>query len=424
MCDGRRAEAGGCGARTATRERVVAAAAPLFVARGYLDTTMAELAAAADVAVQTLYLAFGSKAAVLQAVWEAAGPDRPTAWAEALAAAEDGPAGAGATRRTDDRRGRAPSPAGRRVAGAAADPEPAELLAAARAAALDVHARAVDELAEHPGFTVDMSLQRATDVVATMLAPETYGLLVVQQGWTTPDWAEWALRHLVADLFPRAGPGVAAVTFRRPSRMNVHCCNAVAAHPGAGRLEACSSPGRSCPHRARCGALTVGATAAGLALVAFGDHPEAAAQAAHRLGVPRRRGRARRRWNSCGSTWRATAGVRPAARLVAHPRTGRRVLETLFTTVGYGETVTYGELAARSELGTAYTAARGVGAIMGSNPIPVVVPCHRVTAADGLGGFGGGRATKEWLLALEGCAHPGVRLRITSARRGKSAGDR
>ena len=85
---------------------------------------------------------------------------------------------------------------------AAADPEPAELLAAARAAALDAHGRAVDELAEHPGFTVDMSLQRATDVLATLLAPETYGLLVVQQGWTTPDWAEWALRHLVADLFP------------------------------------------------------------------------------------------------------------------------------------------------------------------------------------------------------------------------------
>ena len=52
----------------ATRARVVAAAAPLFVTRGYLDTTMAELAGAAGVAVQTLYLAFGSKAAVLAAV--------------------------------------------------------------------------------------------------------------------------------------------------------------------------------------------------------------------------------------------------------------------------------------------------------------------------------------------------------------------
>jgi len=186
----------------ATRERVVAAAAPLFVAHGYLDTTMAELAAAAGVAVQTLYLAFGSKAAVLRAVWDAAGPERPAGWTEALAVAPDGPAALARhvelTTAAVERR----HPLDAVLRAAAADPEPAELLAAARAATLDAHARAVDELAEHPGFTVDMSLQRATDVLATLLAPETYGLLVVQQGWTTPDWAEWALRHLVADLFP------------------------------------------------------------------------------------------------------------------------------------------------------------------------------------------------------------------------------
>jgi AcrR family transcriptional regulator len=186
----------------ATRERVVAAAAPLFVAHGYLETTMAELAAAAGVAVQTLYLAFGSKAAVLRAVWDAAGPERPAGWTEALAAAPDGPAALARhvdlTTAAVERR----HPLEAVLRAAAADPEPAELLATARAAALDAHARAVDELAEHPGFTVDMSLQRATDVLATLLAPETYGLLVVQQGWTTPDWAEWALRHLVADLFP------------------------------------------------------------------------------------------------------------------------------------------------------------------------------------------------------------------------------
>ena len=186
----------------ATRERVVAAAAPLFVAHGYLDTTMAELATAAGVAVQTLYLAFGSKAAVLAAVWDAAGPERPPGWTEALAAAPDGPAALARhvdlTTAAVERR----PPVDAVLRAAAADPEPAELLATARAAAFDAHARAVDELAEHPGFTVDMSLQRATDVLATLLAPETYGLLVVQQGWTMPDWAEWALRHLVADLFP------------------------------------------------------------------------------------------------------------------------------------------------------------------------------------------------------------------------------
>lgn len=48
-------------------------------------------------------------------------------------------------------------------------------------------------------------------------------------------------------------------------------------------------------------------------------------------------------------------------------------------------------------------AARAVGAAMGSNPLPVVVPCHRVVASDGgIGGFGGGLETKRLLLALEG----------------------
>ncbi|MDN5857850.1 MAG: methylated-DNA--[protein]-cysteine S-methyltransferase [Pseudonocardia sp.] len=86
----------------------------------------------------------------------------------------------------------------------------------------------------------------------------------------------------------------------------------------------------------------------------------------------------------------------------------RRVLQALFDTVAYGAVVTYGELAVRGRLDSP----RGVGTIMGSNPIPVVVPCHRVLAADGLGGFGGGRPVKEWLLALEGALTPAFDLGI------------
>jgi methylated-DNA-[protein]-cysteine S-methyltransferase len=83
--------------------------------------------------------------------------------------------------------------------------------------------------------------------------------------------------------------------------------------------------------------------------------------------------------------------------------------------VGYGETVSYGELAARSgafhgERGG--IGARRVGSIMGSNPLPVVVPCHRVVAADGLGGFGGGLEVKRWLLALEGALPPTLDLGV------------
>jgi methylated-DNA-[protein]-cysteine S-methyltransferase len=151
------------------------------------------------------------------------------------------------------------------------------------------------------------------------------------------------------------------------------------------------------------GSLTVGATDAGLALVVFGDHPETAARAAAKLGLD---AVTQEPVDALAQLREYLAGERKVFELrldwsLTHG-SQRKVLETLYATVGYGETVTYGELAARAELGSAYTAARGVGSIMGSNPLPVVVPCHRVMAADGLGGFGGGRATKEWLLALEG----------------------
>jgi methylated-DNA-[protein]-cysteine S-methyltransferase len=71
--------------------------------------------------------------------------------------------------------------------------------------------------------------------------------------------------------------------------------------------------------------------------------------------------------------------------------------------IGYGETATYGEVAAR--LGLAGHAARAVGAANGRNPIPIVIPCHRVVGANGvLTGYGGGIERKRKLLALEGGA--------------------
>jgi methylated-DNA-[protein]-cysteine S-methyltransferase len=67
--------------------------------------------------------------------------------------------------------------------------------------------------------------------------------------------------------------------------------------------------------------------------------------------------------------------------------------------IPYGETVSYGELARR--LGIAH-GARAVGLANGANPLPIIVPCHRVIGADGsLTGFGGGLSVKRSLLALE-----------------------
>jgi len=74
----------------------------------------------------------------------------------------------------------------------------------------------------------------------------------------------------------------------------------------------------------------------------------------------------------------------------------------LLTRVGWGETVTYGDLA--RQLGDVGLS-RAVGQAMGANPIPLIIPCHRVLAGDGTaGGFSapGGASTKARMLALEG----------------------
>ena len=87
----------------------------------------------------------------------------------------------------------------------------------------------------------------------------------------------------------------------------------------------------------------------------------------------------------------------------------KAVLEAL-RTVGYGKTITYGELAALSGTGVP---ARAIGEIMAANPVPIIIPCHRVVASDGLGGYSGGDPgrhleTKRWLLENEGALPPAL----------------
>ena len=66
----------------------------------------------------------------------------------------------------------------------------------------------------------------------------------------------------------------------------------------------------------------------------------------------------------------------------------------------YGHTATYGDLATRAGNPRA---ARAVGMVMNRNPIPIVLPCHRIVGASGsLVGYGGGLERKERLLRLEG----------------------
>lgn len=82
----------------------------------------------------------------------------------------------------------------------------------------------------------------------------------------------------------------------------------------------------------------------------------------------------------------------------------------LLAAIPYGATRSYGDLA--HDLGKA-GASRAVGLANGSNPLPIILPCHRVIGSSGaLTGFGGGLPAKRFLLALEGHPLPPEQLRL------------
>jgi len=69
--------------------------------------------------------------------------------------------------------------------------------------------------------------------------------------------------------------------------------------------------------------------------------------------------------------------------------------------IPFGEVRTYGDIAKKLSSGP-----RAVGQALGANPLPILIPCHRVVAAHRLGGFGGGLSWKKRLLKLEGAISP------------------
>ncbi len=150
------------------------------------------------------------------------------------------------------------------------------------------------------------------------------------------------------------------------------------------------------------GPLTLAATAAGVVRIAFGLEDDvldelATAVSPRVVHLPGRLDDVRRQLEQYFAGQRRTFSV-PIDRRLSHGYR-RTVLEAL-TQVPYGETVSYKDLAERTGNPKA---SRAVGSAMATNPIPIVVPCHRVLRTGGaLGGYGGGLDTKVWLLRLEG----------------------
>ena len=151
------------------------------------------------------------------------------------------------------------------------------------------------------------------------------------------------------------------------------------------------------------GPLLVATTERGLCRISFDPEPEreldqlARLHGARVLRSPSPLAQVRRELDEYFEQRRTTFDLR--IDLDATPAFQRLVLEEL-ARVPYGETATYGGLAAR--IGNA-RAARAVGGALNRNPIPVVLPCHRVLGASGkLVGYAGGLERKRALLTLEG----------------------
>jgi methylated-DNA-[protein]-cysteine S-methyltransferase len=150
------------------------------------------------------------------------------------------------------------------------------------------------------------------------------------------------------------------------------------------------------------GPLTLAATPVGLVRVGFGDEErmldDLAAHVSPRVvRLPARLDDLRRQLDEYFAGRRRRFEVRLDRRLSRGYRL--TVLEEL-SQVPFGETVSYKDLAERTGNPKA---SRAVGTAMATNPIPIVVPCHRVLRTGGaLGGYGGGVDTKIWLLRHEG----------------------
>jgi len=142
----------------------------------------------------------------------------------------------------------------------------------------------------------------------------------------------------------------------------------------------------------------IGVTANGRGIV------EIRLRARKKIPVPRSRDRgAGHLRRACGQLREYFAGKRKRFSLPLDLSSGtlfqRRVWRAC-ARIPHGETRSYAELA---ELVGCPHGARAVGQVMGSNPVPIVVPCHRVIRSDGsLGGFGSGLPVKRKLLRIEG----------------------
>jgi len=192
------------------RRQVVAAAHDLLLAKGYRATTMADVARAAGVSVETVYKAFGTKAAVAKAAYDVAlvGDDEPVPLAErpeirAMLADPDPAAKlrryAALARTLAERIGPLTGVllAGARSGG---DPDLTELAATTDQERLAGATAVVTHLAATGGLRAGLDRDRARDTLWALISPDLYRLLVVERGWSHDDYEHWLADTLITSL--------------------------------------------------------------------------------------------------------------------------------------------------------------------------------------------------------------------------------
>lgn len=193
-----------------TRRKIVAAAQPLFLKRGYAGTTMAAIAHDAGVVVETVYRSFGSKAALFGAVVEAAlagGVER------AEVPVEERPAIAAIIAETDPARQvalyAATQPGIHRRAGpllravhdaAALAPDVARVWRELEAQRYAGQGRLAGLLASRGALREGLSVERASDLVYTLCSLAVHDLLVLERGWTYDQYERWLIDALTREL--------------------------------------------------------------------------------------------------------------------------------------------------------------------------------------------------------------------------------
>jgi AcrR family transcriptional regulator len=194
-----------------TRAKVVAAATRVFQERGYLEATMAAIAAEAGVSVQTLYLAFGSKVAILEAVHDHAveGDEEPVPvldrpWVADVRAEPDGRRALAVVTEQALRIIERVSPVYGVMQAAAADAEVREFLDRTKAQRLETLRALAGLLAGKPGYPPDLPRNQAADTLYALVSDDLFRLLVVERRWSRERWRTWVFQTAAHWLFPAA----------------------------------------------------------------------------------------------------------------------------------------------------------------------------------------------------------------------------